>query len=303
MVSRDWVHKFLQSLEEEGRSPATIDAYRRAYRWFWTYLRSQGKKAEKSRITKEHLRGWTAEMRERNLAPASIRMRLAALSAFFRWLQREGLVKGNPVALVPRPRAEVWHPKGALSLGQAARYWREAVQDQRLQAYQNRVAVLLMWQAGGRRRELLMTDWPDLDLVKRSWFVRHGKGKRRRYMPLSPLTVKHLMILWERRGKPVGGPVLLSRTRRRLSQTSLYGTIKTYARRAGLPHVSPHWFRHTYLTELALRATRAEDMWRIQKLAGHARVDTTTVYIHLLEEDRRLVDLAFGEEISGQEPV
>jgi integrase/recombinase XerC len=296
VVSRDWIHRFLHSLKEEGRSPATIDAYKRAYRWFWTYLKSQGQKAEKSRITRDHLRGWTAEMRDRDLSPASIRMRLAALSSFFRWLQQEGLVKGNPAALVPRPRAEPWHPKGALTLGQTARYWKQVLEDRRIQAYQNRVALLLMWQAGGRRREILMTDWQDLDLLKRSWYVRHGKGKRRRWLPLTTLTVRHLTILWERRGKPKDGPILLSRTGRRLSQTSLYGTIKTYARRAGLAHVSPHWFRHTYLTELALRATRAEDIWRIQKLAGHARVDTTTVYIHLLDEDRRLVDQAFVEE-------
>jgi site-specific recombinase XerD len=297
VVSRDWIHAFLRSMEEEQRSPATIDAYRRAYRWFWTYLKAHGIKAEKARITRDHLRGWTAEMRARNLSAASIRMRLAAISALFRWMQREGLVRGNPAALVPRPRIEPWSPRGALTPGQWARLWQIVVADRRIPAAQNRVALLLMAQAGGRRQEVLLTDWPDVDLEKRVWYVRHGKGRRRRHIPLSDLTVTHLRLLWERRGGPQDGPILLSRTRRRLSQTSLYGTIKAYTRRAGIPQVSPHWFRHTYLTELAIRARTPEDIWRIQKLAGHARVDTTTVYIHLSDEDRRLVDLAFGEEI------
>jgi len=295
LVSRDLIFRFLRSLEQEhGRSPGTIRTYRQVYTYFVRYLREQGIRAEKARIDREHVRGWVASMRSKGLGWATIRLRLAALSAFFGWLAEERLIERNPVAGIPRPGAESWEPRGALNEAEMDRIWHVALASRRLTDRQVRVALLLMWHCGARRGEVLGADWEDVDFARRSWYVKKGKGRRKRWVPLSELAVEHLRDLWQRRGRPTKGPILLSRTRRRLSQTSLYDVIKRWVRKAGLPHVSPHWFRHTFVTSLAERASSPADLRKIQKLAGHASVETTMVYLHVSDEDRTLIDQAFG---------
>jgi len=295
LVSRDLIFPFLRMLEDErGLSPRTIDAYRRAYTYFVRHLREKGVKAEKARIDREHVRGWVASMRARRLGWATIRLRLAAVSAFFGWLAEERLIERNPVTGIPRPGAESWEPRGALGEEEMGKIWQVALDSRRLSDRQVRAGLLLMWHCGARRGEVLGADWEDVDFGRRSWYVKKGKGRRKRWVPLSELAVEHLRDLWQRRGRPTKGPILLSRTRRRLSQTSLYDVIKRWARKAGLPHVSPHWFRHTFVTELALKARSPADLRKIQKLAGHASVETTMTYLHVTDEDRTLIDQAFG---------
>ena len=41
------------------------------------------------------------------------------------------------------------------------------------------------------------------------------------------------------------------------------------------PDVSPHWFRHSCFTYLASKGVRLES---IQRLRGHASIDTTMLY-------------------------
>jgi len=295
LVSRDLIFRFLKMLEHErGLSLRTIHAYKKAYTYFVRYLREQGIKAEKARIDRDHLRGWVASMRAKGLGWATIKLRLAALSAFFAWLWQERLIERNPVAGLPRPAPESWEPRGALSESEMDRIWQVALTSRRLTDRQARVALLLMWHCGARRGEVEGADWEDVDFERRSWYVKHGKGRRKRWVPLSELAVEHLQDLWQRRGRPTKGPILLSRERGRLSAKSLYCTIKRWARKAGLPHVSPHWFRHTFVTELALKARSPADLRKIQKLAGHASVETTMTYLHVTDEDRTLIDQAFG---------
>lgn len=304
MVSRDLVYRFLKALQQEqGRRPETIAAYRYAYTYFWRHLQSQGLKAEKQRISKEHVKGWVASMAAAGLNPRTIRTRLAALSSMFRWMMEEGIIRGNPVALVRRPRASRWSPRGALTPEQAARIWSVALADRRKAGFQSRVGLLLVWHSAGRRQETLKSArWENLDLRKRAWWIREGKGGKDRWVPLSQLTVRHMKILHRLRGRPQEGSVLLSRTGRPLSETSFYGTIKRYCRLAGLPHISPHWFRHTLGTDMAERAESPADLQRIQEIFGHASLETTMVYVHVTPRHRDLLDRTYpGQEDSGED--
>ncbi len=295
MVSRDLVFKFLTSLEREyARSPQTIDSYRRVYHQFWRYLQDQGLKAEKARITKSIIQGWVHEMRGRGIAASTVRSRLTALSAMFGWMHREGYLKGNPVAPVPRPKVAAWKPRGALTPQQAASVWAVALKDGRREAPQVRVGLLLMWQAGARIGEVIAANWEDFDLTKRAWEVR-GKGGKTRWVPLTMILMTQLSALKKTRRNPQGGPILINLQRKRITKEALFHKVKRWCRVAGIPQASPHWFRHTYVTRLAEMATSPMDIEKIRRLAGHSSISTTQIYLTVHEQDRSLVDLAFQD--------
>jgi integrase/recombinase XerD len=78
--------------------------------------------------------------------------------------------------------------------------------------------------------------------------------------------------LW---GGPLGRPLVYN---------SVYDLVVRVRRRTGIAF-DPHWFRHTYATELLRRATPMET---VAQLLGHASVSTTIdFYGHLTPEDAR----------------
>jgi integrase/recombinase XerD len=85
--------------------------------------------------------------------------------------------------------------------------------------------------------------------------------------------------LW---GRPVGHP---------LSYVGVYDLVGRLRRRTGVDF-DPHWFRHTYATELLRRGTPIET---VSKLLGHASISTTLdAYGHLTAEDARQALQAAG---------
>jgi integrase/recombinase XerD len=86
--------------------------------------------------------------------------------------------------------------------------------------------------------------------------------------------------LW---GQPLGHP---------LAYQSVYDLVVRLRRRTGLDF-DPHWFRHTYATELLRRGTPIET---VSKLLGHASITTTIdTYGHLTPQDaRRALEAVVG---------
>jgi len=64
-----------------------------------------------------------------------------------------------------------------------------------------------------------------------------------------------------------------------MSDKVVWWAVREAARRAGITRkIGPHTFRHSFATELLEAGT---DLRTIQLLMGHARLEDTTLYLHL----------------------
>lgn len=125
--------------------------------------------------------------------------------------------------------------------------------------------------ANGLRAEEVCTIKPsDLRQMQGAWVLRViGKGNKLRMVPLNNEVVKYL-------GMYSGGN--RSQLFPRLNRRRVYYIVTKWAKKAGLKGMHPHLLRHDYATRL-IRAGMS--VFHLQPLMGHARADTTGLYVNL----------------------
>lgn len=87
----------------------------------------------------------------------------------------------------------------------------------------------------------------------------------------------------------------------RYSQRGVQWAVKTVARQAGiLKEVHTHMLRHTYATHLLEDGV---NILTVQKLLGHANIETTMIYLHVCQTPDQLphspLDKVFEQCIPG----
>jgi integrase/recombinase XerD len=148
-----------------------------------------------------------------------------------------------------------------------------------------RAMLTTMYAGGLRLGETLHLRVEDIDSARMVIHVRKGKGKKDRYVPLSPIVLDLLRAHW-RSEKPRG--LLFPNAvdpERPMSDGSVQRYVHNTARRAGLTkRVTPHTLRHSYATHLMEQGTSTRV---IQVLLGHAHVRTTEAYMHVSPQSLR----------------
>lgn len=153
----------------------------------------------------------------------------------------------------------------------------------------DRAMFLLMLRCGlrvGEVRNLSMADLylsPMRNTLPRLWL--HGKGSYERVAYLSAQPLAALKAWLERRPKACAEPsrsikseaVFVNRFGERMSVTGIQDRLAGYCHRAGI-WMTCHQFRHTFGRHLAETRT---PITSIQRLFGHARLESTEVYLHI----------------------
>jgi site-specific recombinase XerD len=146
--------------------------------------------------------------------------------------------------------------------------------------------VALMLLNGLRSREVLGLKLGDLLFSEAQMRVR-GKGSRVRLLPLPPETIR-LLQCWLRTERPLTNApeVFVSlKGRARGCPMTPAGLRSLFRHHRGASHVAeanPHRFRHTFASDM-IRA--GVSLPALQRLMGHAYIQTTLDYIQLTPQD------------------
>lgn len=293
---RDYVVRSLQA--ERQLAPLTLRQYLYHLRGFCTWLARQAGK-EPLTLGPDDFRkvdwtaavAWVATFSQEGLGVAARNNRLAAVSGLFSFLERSGVVARNPFLDLRRPRHK---PK-------VVRYLRDGEAERLLacvrsgdglrgkalalhgRLWRRDVAILiLMLYQGLRVGEVPALRLGDVGLQDRTLRVA-GKGGRERLIPLHPRTAEAItdyLQHWDGRRGPVRyeDPLFWTLDGKPMSREAVRRAVTRHLRRAGIPGATPHALRHTFGTRLARREV---DTLLIARLMGHARLDTTRIYVHL----------------------
>ncbi|MDD7465874.1 MAG: site-specific tyrosine recombinase XerD [Actinomycetaceae bacterium] len=219
-------------------------------------------------------------------APASVARMVTAVRGFHKFLCDEGITPSDPAREIHPPKIPQRLPK-AITIEQMEQLINAASLADDPISLRDRALVELLYGTGARISEIVRLTADDIDAESAS--VRlFGKGNKERIVPLGSYALEavHAYLV---RGRPAlaahgrGTPALfLNKRGAPLSRQSAWEEIQTIAHRAGLEHISPHTFRHSFATHLLQGGA---DVRIVQELLGHASVTTTQIYTKVTPEN------------------
>jgi site-specific recombinase XerD len=157
---------------------------------------------------------------------------------------------------------------------------------QHAQLLKHRLLIGLLYGCGLRCQEVRNLELKHLDFDRGLLHIVQSKGNKDRYVPLSSHLIRGIKqflaaakpsrYLFEGTGNPEGKDF-----DGRYSQRGVQWAVKTIARQAGIiKEVHTHMLRHTYATHLLEDGV---NILAVQKLMGHANIDSTMVYLHVCQ--------------------
>lgn len=228
---------------------------------------------------------YLGELRQRGLAPSSLKIHVVALRHFYGRLHRERVMDTNPAELLALPKLPASLPH-TLSEAGVDRLLNAPHEDGPL-GRRDRAILELLYASGLRLAEIAAARLENY--LPEEGFIRViGKGNKERLVPVGQSAVKAIGA-WLEHGRPslvkprTGGEIFLNVRGTRLSRERVWQIVKAAARRAGIEQtVHPHLLRHSFATHLLAHGA---DLRVIQEMLGHASLATTQIYTHV-EADR-----------------
>ena len=255
---------FLTAKEVEGCSERTLAYYE-------STIRHMSLTVAKPyiRICSDDLRQYLSNYEsQRHAGKVTIDNIRRILSSFFSWLEDEDYVIKSPIRRIHKVKTPT-KAKEVLS-DEDLETLRDTCSEQR-----DLAIIDILTSTGIRVGELVGLNIADVDLQNRECIVT-GKGNKQRFAYFDARTKLHLQkYLQERMDDSPALFVALKNTGARLTISGVEERLRSLGRRAGVGRVHPHKFRRTLATHAIDKGMPIE---QVQKLLGHARIDTTMHY-------------------------
>ena len=289
-------------LNERRYSVHTIDGYMRDLSFFVDFFAAREDISPAGKLTLGGLkkldircfRSFISARSAKNLEKSSIARELSTIRNFFRWLEKQDLVKNPAISILSSPRKNKVLPKSlgieeTLSLiGESEKQEKEDWQNAR------DIAVFtLLYGCGLRISEALSVSLQD---IQNKDFIRiRGKGNKERIVPLLPVVIsriEHYVALCPYNIME-DEPLFLGARGGTLNPRIVQRQMEKIRNLLQLPpNLTPHSLRHSYATHLLAAGT---DLRSIQELLGHASLSTTQRYteveISTLQKEYEKADL------------
>lgn len=281
----DNIEAYLAELARQNASEHTLRNYRSDLEQFLAYFSPPECQPPHPReIDGLALREWLGSLYDQKLTVISIRRKLAAVRAVFKFMVGAGVISVNTAKLVRTPKAPKTIPQ-VMTAEQTNNMVDGVAADKFDRRYPERDLVIfeLLYGCGLRISELVGLNLDDFDF-QQQWIRVRGKGRKERQVPFGSKAAAALsQYLPVRKAKAEERALIVNHAGERISDRGAREIVKFYAKFvAGDPSLHPHSLRHAYATHLL---SDGADLRSIQELLGHARLSTTQKYTQVALED------------------
>ena len=284
MRMTDARNSFLIFLEANGRSPRTIDGYRRDLDMLLAFTGNVDLVDFTSDRVHAFLISEPVRLRKdgKTRAPVTVNRTKAAAKSFGRYLVQAGLVDRDPTGTIEIRRANRNSPQ-ALTEPERKRLLRELASRKGTVVVRDRVMASIMLSTGLRISELVGLDIADVDLETKHISIQAKGGRTETRFINSDLRRLLRKYLRSRADMPTHSTALfLSNRLSRISTRQVQTRFKQWLTWSGIdrPGLTVHSLRHTFGTRLY---RKTKDLVLVGKAMGHRTMEATRIYVH---EDR-----------------
>lgn len=293
-TSLSYLDDFLLSLKTNNYSEETIYNYERDLETFQNFLKEINIDFDK--IDKKTILNYKAYLISRDrktakiqggkkkLSSYSINRMLSSLRSYFRYLIKMDYKTSISPSSIELVKTEKKHPR--VSEFEEIKKIIESpsqFEKNKIVAFRNRAVLETLFSTGMRISELINLKTTQIDKNGRVFIM--GKGKKERFVYLTPRAQKHIKKYLEVRGDsespylfiPYRGKNIHQKNKK-ISPNYLEEKVKRYRELLGLNiPITIHGIRHGFATYLAESGASPA---AIQILLGHESLDTTTRYVH-----------------------
>lgn len=262
--------KMIEDMQLRGLSENTIETYVRQ-----VYLLARYYRKPPDKVSDDEIRNYFLHLlNEKKYMPSSMTIAACGINFFYKYtLNKKSDFLDNFKAVKSTKLPVILSTEEvSLILSSTKNY-----------AYQT--YFTLIYNCGLRLSEALNLEVTDIDRGKMQIFIRSGKGKKDRYVPIPEKCLELLSEFWRshknqkwvfpatKKQKDHSGP---------MSRRAVQGVFKCVLESTSIKKrpVSIHTLRHCYATHLL---DAGMNLNVIQRLLGHASLATTVKYLHLTE--------------------
>ena len=279
------VQQYLAALAVQQYSPRTIEDKYRAIKRFtdWCAIReiqrvSQTDQARAQRY-QHHLHQYRKED-GMSLSADTQRGLLGKVKGVYDWLLAQQHVISNPFALLSMPKSPKRLPGGVLSVEDIEKVMQQPNLDTR-HGLRDRAMLEVVYSTGIRRAELLALGLTDIDRSRGIAYVRQGKGRKDRIIPIGERALfwvdRYLIDSRPELARRHSSPALfITEQGNPLSRSHVTKRFGEYVQAANIGKQGAcHIFRHSTAT---LMLEHGADIRHIQAMLGHECLSTTQIY-------------------------
>ena len=278
------ITEFVNQLKARGYAETTIVNYSRNLRYFKRYLLSQDL-TDLKKVTAQVIYAYQQKIMAEPNAMETKALKIRPVKRLFEYLTAshqllinptEGIVeicrknrKIGPVLSVEEMKKLLAQPNLSLKTG-----------------FRDRAIMEVLYCTGIRIDEFMALEVYHVDLKDKLLYIRKGKGRTQRVVPLGKSALKYLKEYLNKirpyyvRKNPRQRALFVNHCGGALSAGCIYYFLRKYRLAARIKKpVSPHTFRRTCATHLLQQGA---DIRYIQKLLGHRHLKTTQLYTKVM---------------------
>lgn len=269
------IYNYKKELQTLGYSESIVRNYPKYVAYFLEFTHELLEKIsqEQIKIYFEYLSQRPNKRRIGKLSESYIHSQKLAIKGFFEYLQRTNQIKENPFNL--KLKSPKHQERIILTQNEIQQLYKTT------KTPEETIILHLCYGCGLRRSEVINLNKKDIDLDKKLLYIRKGKNKKRRVMPITETIILDFnkYLLNTENSNEVA--FLVNRKGNRMSGNIIYQTFKNLLKRTkniDENNYCLHSLRHSIATHLLENEMNVE---MVRDFLGHSQLSTTQLYTRI----------------------